>query len=370
MFDINHPAKNINLLVEYLKSIESDDAVYRGQIADYNSLLPSFYRKKISPIRFNEATNEILSQYDKNNYFLNYDATKDSIQNKAKRITMNNLMKNMGKSLGNILSQQYGISSECLDVTSDIDVAAFFATHTWPYYDKVHSANNLGVIYKIPSSPYSPVQHAGIELNLSSVYLSNDNDKIPLLFSSFKYQHTEKEFQEFCDTYKFTLRTTLSKPLICNSEHTKNIFKSYFSEKYPDIDIESKYSTTRINRQKAGFVIPSFVFNSYVPSKLEVDETHNIKVYSPSFVIHKEKLVIEDILAFPHIEKYYFYHDSNIKSSLSREYLWPSKKEDYFYRLLYNWCSDGCKNYLKELKIEIDDMENGIIDKGYYNPNF
>ena len=211
------------------------------------------------------------------------------------------------------------------------------------------------------------MQHAGIELDLSAVYLSNDNDRIPILFSSFKYQHTEKEFQEYIETYNQRLCCTISKPLICSYEHTKDIFKSYFNEKYRDIDIESLYSTTRISRQKGGFIVPSFVFDSYVPSNLEETETHNIKVYSPSFVIHKERVVVEDILAFPRIEKYYFYHDINIKSTLSREYLWPSKEEDYFYNLLYNWCSDGCKNHLNELNIKIDDMENGIIDKGFYD---
>lgn len=366
MFDINHPAKNIEVLVEYLKSIDSNEFVYRGQIADYDSLLPSFYRKKICKTRFNEEAGEMIYQYDRNNHFLKYDATNDSIRNKAKRITMNELMKNLGKSLGNVLAQQYGINSECLDVTSDIEVAAFFATHTYPKYDKVYSSDELGVIYRIPCSSYTPIQHAGIELDLSAVYLSNDNNRIPLLSSSFKYQHTEKDFQECCNKYKLTLRRTISKPLVCNYEHTKSIFNSYFTEKYPDIAIELKYATTRVNRQKAGFIIPSFVFDSYVPSSLEAIETHNLKIYSPSFVIHKEKLVIEDILAFPHIEKYYFNHDNNIKSALSREYLWPSKEDDYFYGLLYNWCSNGCEKYLKELKIEIDDMENGIIDKGYY----
>lgn len=367
MFDINNPAKNINVLVEYLKNIETNDFVYRGQIADYDSLLPSFYRKKISKSRFDQNTHKTLYQYDKNNHFLNYEPTKDSAQNIAKRVTMNELMKNFGKSLGNVMAQQYGINSECLDITSDINVAAFFATHTWPHYDKVHTSDRLGVIYRIPCSPYKPLQHAGIELDLSAVYLANDNSRIPLLFSSFKYQHTEAEFQKHLETYKLRLCCTISKPLICNHEHTIDIFKSYFNEKYREIDIESLYSTTRISRQKGGFIIPSFVFDSYVPSHLKETEIHNIKVYSPSFVIHKEKVVIEDILAFPRIEKYYFYHDSNIKSTLSREYLWPSKEEDYFYNLLYNWCSDGCKNYLNELNIKIDDMENGIIDKGYYN---
>ena len=174
---------------------------------------------------------------------------------------MNELMKNFGKSLGNVLAQQYGINSECLDITSDIDVAAFFATHTWPHYDKVHTSDRLGVIYRIPCSPYKPLQHAGIELDLSAVYLSNDNSRIPLLFSSFQYQHTETEFQKFLETYKLRLCCTISKPLICSYEHTKDIFKSYFNEKYRDIDIESLYSTTRISRQKGGFII--FIFFAY-----------------------------------------------------------------------------------------------------------
>ena len=37
-----------------------------------------------------------------------------------------------------------------------------------------------------------------------------------------------------------------------------------------------------------------------------------------------------------------------------------------FYDLLYRWCSDGCKKYIEDLKINIDDMKMGIIDKGYY----
>lgn len=38
---------------------------------------------------------------------------------------MNKLMANLGKSFGNVLAQQYGVNSECLDITSDPSVAAF-----------------------------------------------------------------------------------------------------------------------------------------------------------------------------------------------------------------------------------------------------
>lgn len=83
-------------------------------------------------------------------------------------------------------------------------------------------------------------------------------------------------------------------------------------------------------------------------------------------MVHKEKVGVEDILAYPQIERFYFRHVKSVKSDYSREELWPSVKEDYFYDLLYRWCSDGCKKYIEDLKINIDDMKMGIIDKGYY----
>ena len=55
-----------------------------------------------------------------------------------------------------------------------------------------------------------------------------------------------------------------------------------------------------------------------------------------------------------------------MKLDYSREKLWPSIDMDYFYNLLYKWCSDGCKRYIEELNVDIDDMKMGILDKGYY----
>ena len=108
MFDKSAPAENINMLIEYLKKNHKNYYVYRGQTKDYNTLLPSFYRDKISPIRL-ETSNGF-------NHFIYYDHVNDSIRNKAKRVTMNKLMGNFGKSFGNVLAQQYGVSSECLDI--------------------------------------------------------------------------------------------------------------------------------------------------------------------------------------------------------------------------------------------------------------
>ena len=370
MFDINHPAENIHVLINYLEKIHSDDYVYRGQEKDFDSLIPSFYRNKLAKFRYDKASGKIISQFNKYNHFIKYDASKDSERNIAKRITMNHLMGNLGKSLGNVIAQQYGVSSECLDVTSDINVAAFFATHKWPHYDFVINTSELGVIYRIPCMRHNNairhIQHAGTELSLSAVYLSKDTRPIPLLYSSFKHQHTIDEYNELNKKYRFTSQHTISQPIVCDNSDFKNIIITYFAEKYPTLNIEVLYSNTRMERQKAGFIIPSFVFDSNVPSNLEVTNIQNIETYSPSFVIHNEKVVIEDILTYPGIEKYYFRHDSSVVSKYSREYLWPAKESDYFYDLLYRWCSDGCRNYLNKLHIEIDDMNNGIIDKGFY----
>ena len=216
--------------------------------------------------RANPAQNikVILSQYNKYNHFIKYNSDMDNEVNIAKRITMNHLMGGFGKSLGNVIAQQYGINSECLDVTSDPHVAAFFATHLWPEYNAVVNSSELGIIYRIhcmSDDDDSMIQHAGIELMLSSHYLLEDSEPIPLLFSSARSQHTNKEFDELNEKYNFVVRKTISRPVLINNLKLKDIVYTYYKDKYPEIDIESLYDTTRINKQKAGFFIPSFGFD-------------------------------------------------------------------------------------------------------------
>jgi len=371
MFDKSAPADNINVLIEYLKKNHENFYVYRGQTKDYNKLLPSFYRNKISPIRLETHNNilKIIGQHNKYNHFIFYDYINDSIRNKAKRITMNKLMENLGKSLGNVLAQQYGVSSECLDITSDPIIAAFFATHQYPYYKGVVESNDLGVIYRIKNNNDNRfIQHAGIELTLSSNYLIQDKKPIPLLFNSYRRQHTDEEFKKLNNIYTFENKITCTRPVIVDYNGVKRIITTYFKEKYPYVGIESFFYTSRIYKQKAGFIIPSFIFESYVPKNLQIKKLpdKNIEVYYPSFVIYKEKVGIEDILSYPQIERFYFRHDKSSKIDCFREELWPSVEEDYFYDLLYRWCSDGCKKYLQERNINIDDMKRGILDRGYY----
>ena len=62
------------------------------------------------------------------------------------------LIEALWRAAGNIVAQQYGITSEAIDVTSSVDVAAFFATHDYPKYEHFSgdAEKPVGVIYRFP----------------------------------------------------------------------------------------------------------------------------------------------------------------------------------------------------------------------------
>lgn len=60
---------------------------------------------------------------------------------------MKDLVATVGSGLGNLLAQQFGLGSECVDVTEVPTIAAFFATRRWPEYAH-HDGPGIGVIYR------------------------------------------------------------------------------------------------------------------------------------------------------------------------------------------------------------------------------
>jgi len=62
------------------------------------------------------------------------------------------MINSLGFMGGSVIGQHYGFFSGMLDATTDLDVAAFFATHTAPDYTLVppENAQSPGVIYRFP----------------------------------------------------------------------------------------------------------------------------------------------------------------------------------------------------------------------------
>ena len=71
-------------------------------------------------------------------------------------------------------------------------------------------------------------QHAGIELLLSTNFLAQDEKPIPFLFSSERSQHTDDEFKELDNKYKFETKITCTYPVIVEYNGAKQIITTYF----------------------------------------------------------------------------------------------------------------------------------------------
>src|SRR5688572_8332096 len=106
-FAEDEPASDIRELLRYLSNDEPDRYLFRGQARDFPSAIPSLYRAAtergtehhavvgIDPDRFN---NELTERTHQRFRFLN------------------GLIHALGKGVGNIVGQQYGVGSEALDV--------------------------------------------------------------------------------------------------------------------------------------------------------------------------------------------------------------------------------------------------------------
>ena len=138
-------AENIHVLLDRLSAEDPrrDRYLYRGQTRHFPALLPSIYRRA-------------MISGTENDPIVAIDAARFHAQLTERELIrirlLGMLMKIYGPAIGNIIAQQYGLNSEALDVTSDIMVAAFFATRTYPRYEHFAADDGVadGVIYRFP----------------------------------------------------------------------------------------------------------------------------------------------------------------------------------------------------------------------------
>lgn len=138
LFDSDHPAENIYELLSFLRAERQPRDLFRGQVRDYPALVPSSYRPGLSK---SSAEGHLIT-LDEDRIV----KTRDE-RSTIKWRVLNLLIAEVGIGIGNLLAQQYGLDSECIDVTDDPTIAAFFATRKWPKYEH-YSERGLGVIYR------------------------------------------------------------------------------------------------------------------------------------------------------------------------------------------------------------------------------
>lgn len=204
-------------------------------------------------------------------------------------------MRPFGYLLGQALAQQYGFSSEMLDATADVDVAAFFATRASPAFTDGPS-EGVGVIYRFIRTE----EAAPLDLGAYNFY------SCPPLLS------IERLLERFCvDDPSIGSRPEIESFLVESFEKHGKWRRWEQFRIHRDILDE-----TRIARQHAAFIVPDAI---YVEQGKIPNNTRLL-------------MAMEDCATRTGTEAFYFRHTPHTRhlTNLTREYLWPNDNDALF----------------------------------------
>lgn len=358
--DAAAPARNIRELADYLGPFHSPRTfLYRGQARHYDSLVPSQYRGAVNG-RDPRLFNRILLSAEK------YHAKLDE-RGKRRFSAAWAMQRAHGSAVGTVISQQYGLTSECLDVTSDILIAAFFATHRYPEYRPIDRSKDLGVIYRfdVRNKLCTTVE----DLDFTLAAMGGVHGQPPPIWwtAARKPFDLGKELHERALNVlgKCNRKMLFSHPLIVSYDVLRAAVADQLQRFFGQpIDIDQ----TRIGRQHGGFIRPSVHWRCAIADQVTVYEPKpGLRVAFPPIAIKEDLIGVDDTLSFPGLDVFYFNHTPEVLHDVNRERLWPSKDEDLLYWLMYSRMDVAEREYLDNFKVAPDDRDHGILDRGYYD---
>lgn len=160
--DPARPAASLIELAAYLREIDDGGYLYRGQVRAYDApLCASIYRGVLNLSKRNESSlapkSRLRSQgrtfygnyrFDWQLYLGRLDAEERKREHRLDNVRFR-VANTFGYMLGSAFAQHYGLKSELLDATTDLNVACFFAVHPTPASGWFHTPPP-GVIYRFP----------------------------------------------------------------------------------------------------------------------------------------------------------------------------------------------------------------------------
>jgi len=279
-----------------------------------------------------------------------------------------------GYMLGMTLAQQYGFSSELLDFTSDLIVAAFFATHDGPKYlfsgeTLIRSGSGLGVIYRLPSTEgeikYKRIDEFNYyrcppQLHMSDLCMRFEDKSSPDMSEQWLSRLSPEEIAALRNANiplayiegmliememrerKFPLEEAIDKYL--------HLYYSEWVRYYRLLDNKSgSFGKSRLGRQRAVLVVPD-------------ELRHTVK---PEFGDHYATFqAVEDVSKRDGFERFYFRHTQHCPSDrkINRELLWPSEN-DVFKLLISKVIDPKCESY--EYEGMIIPKRISLVSEGY-----
>jgi hypothetical protein len=377
-FGQNCPAQTVHELVEYLQSEHKRGDLYRGQVREYPALIPSMFR---AGIESGTADQEIVE--------VNVDRIHKALSstaNEMRRFLHRLLISELGIALGNIIAQQYGISSECVDLTEDLRVAAFFATRNWPAYEH-HRDPGVGVVYRFRAGPKQLTDMHKDHLILSGWFQMGDWDGkyFDVFVHRPDYERESLDGDKWLGLIPPRRAVVSTLPLRMRWDEVHDLIRSLKNRNLKGLWGEiPKYDhrLTRTFRQSGGFIRPRFFWEADIPSQHhllgpeeqwwgpslfagmpEFDESAPRVI--PSTAIKVKLVRIENLRLRDDCEAFYFHHGDAPVTGLYRRKLWPEPSEDPLYGLLWNKVILIMMSRTDDDLPGVDDINEGVLDRGY-----
>jgi hypothetical protein len=355
------PARNVQSLVDRLRKEDNGKYLYRGQIRHFPALIPSVYRRAMMA----ETAADPVIAIDRPGFEASL-----SRRDLVRMHVLNDMMRDYGPSVGNILAQQYGLNSEALDVTTSIDVAAFFATRTYPAYDHFPGSDAAGdgVIYRFPL--FESLANLETLDVLFTFGLKNIDPFGDVAFVAFRkrrdlkpesVQAIEMVFEKHGGSLPAEVRT---RPLVVeNTLYAREIRELWAARLHRSVP---SLENTRLGRQMGGSIRTISRWLTTIPAWLDVMNVPGLgNVFDPPFAIGESLMGIDNVNRYPKLDIFLFRHSAAEVSGLSPEYLWPTPTEDWLYKELMDAVTASRAEYLERGKIPANDFARGILDPGY-----
>jgi hypothetical protein len=389
MFGRDDPAPDIATLIYFLRQTHQEQDLYRGQEAAYPFILPSAYRSCVDA----GATASDFIAVDPTKYT----GAEQARQKHLRSSMMEELIGLLGIAWGNLLAQQYGIGSECIDLTEDVSIAAFFATRKWPEYDHIPGPG-IGVLYRFRPQGVTPTPPRLDPATLDSwfemgfgegVYFDSfvHPENVGRIFDRDRWMEYETGREATVSTLPMHVRWAdvlgAVRREVEGARPSKPSSDGIWSRQN---FIAADWRRSRVAGQKGGFVRPAFVWQAEVPNSCAVwsgpseprpspfglpvirlgsaDDRMPWPRAVPSAAIKKRMIGIENLLNRPGTHAFYFRHSHVKVTGLYRRELWPEPSEDPVYAQLWMMALPRLIEAGEDMP-PVDGLQEGILDRGY-----
>ena len=370
-FSQDAPASNIGELLQFLLSEQSDQHYFRGQTRFYANSTPS-------SLRYSMTGSSSDGWVDLSSDF----GYERPARDRAKTTFRQKLLLGFGKVVGNLLCQQYGVTSDAYDITADPAIAAFFATRAYPEYDpfEPQTDSDLGVIYRFTITKTTPPSLEVMERTLLWLYLLDESSGRRIYFDDVKglrqrvltgkmRGYTREDLEAFLDG-RFPLGYTYNQLLRGAAYLSYDIIESAFLQRAAQMQLtgaEALIRSSRTYRQRGGLYFPPTMHGAFFSHHVTVEPIDDRDfVARPGAAETMGAQRVFNINANPYVECFFFKHskESSIEVD-SLDLLWPSSNEDFLLGHLVEVCEHTVQNYLVDFQTDPLNYDSGLIDPGF-----